>query len=152
MPEQWQDLLETLRKSQFIDLARLIEDHIAAGKSIAVEERKARGKRPQFEPIRYFEVLETSEVKRQVAKYDLQVVPYTDDEKEQIVLTALKTQFISPRHLITPLAEKLGGLSIGFASPIESNERVLLDEYERFFDKAEVKELDHSIAEHVRKQ
>lgn len=145
---EWQILLESLRESQFRELATLIEEHIAAGRSIPVEERKSRGHLTRFEPIEYFKVVDQVEGKRPSTKYDLQVVPFTDAQKEQIVINALRVQFVSPELLVAPIKEKLSNLNIGFASPVEPDERVSLREYAHFLEVPENKGLDESIREH----
>jgi hypothetical protein len=120
LSEEWQVLLDDLRQSQFSDLASLIEENIAAEKSVPVEERKRREMRSAFEPVQQFDFIDYSEPKRVPARYDLPVILYTEEERDTIALSAIREQFVAPKELVEKIHGSLPGLKIAFASPVES--------------------------------
>jgi hypothetical protein len=148
LAQEWQILLDELRESQFSDLARLIEEHIAAGKSVPVEERKRRGQRSVFEPVQKFDAIGESEEKRPATHYDLQVIPYTEREREQIALAAIREQFAAPKALLSEIHDTLPGLKVAFASPVESTERVSFEQYAEFLNTDQMVDLKRALDTH----
>jgi hypothetical protein len=146
MPDDWTTLLDELRASQFSDLAKAIEEHLAAGKAIAVEEKR-QGRYSTFEPIVSFSAQNRDEQTLKT-RYDVQVVPYGADEREKIVLEAIREHFVAPAKLSRQVVEGFRGMPVSFASSVEPDEEVSLRQYEEFLTEDSVDDLKTQLVEH----
>jgi len=95
-----------------------------------------------------FDVEYESEVRRTATKYDVQVVPFTEREREHIVLDAIRERFVGPIVLLDAIRQKLSGTDVVFASPVESSEKVSLEEYSEFLRSPDTIKLAEVLREH----